>query len=426
MQPDGSPARWGPRSRRIGGDIALAAAVFMATALIDVYGPDHRGSWSIGWDLALAAPLVLRRSYPEVAAAAVGLVCLAQWQWGPPVMGDIAALVMLYTLGTRATGRRRGSLVVAVLVTQVGVVMAVTRWQPASTLPVIIMLTGTLTASWVAGIYVRTRRAYTVSLLERAENAERERHIEAQMAVAAERARIARELHDVVAHSLSVMITLNDAAAAVGTPGRVRDTVEQASEVGRQALAEMHLLLGVLRQGDRSHDSDDTEDSDDLVLRPTPTTSQLADLASLVRSAGLDVDLRTTGDLAAVSPSAQLAVYRIVQESLTNVLKHGRNVDKVVVVVSRHDDRLEVSVVDDGESATSLEAGTRGQPTHGAGLGLAGMRERAQVFGGTVEAGPVGNRGWKVATTLLLTQMSTTQMSTRTDADTAAHAPVGP
>src|SRR6478752_3751634 len=117
--------------RRIGGDIGLAALVFAATATMDVFGPDHRGTGSIAWDLALAAPLVLRRTFPEAAAAAVGLVCLAQWLWGPAVMGGVAVLVMLYTLGTRASGRGRWSLVVAVVVAQVGVVMAVTRWQSA-------------------------------------------------------------------------------------------------------------------------------------------------------------------------------------------------------------------------------------------------------------------------------------------------------
>jgi len=163
----------------IAADIGLAAGVFVATVLMDVYGPDHRGGQSVGWDLALAAPLVLRRTYPEVAAGAVGLVCLAQWLWGAPVMGDVALLVILYTLGTRATGRHRWSLVIAVVVAQVGIVMAVTRWQPAELLLTTVLLTGTVTASWVAGIYVRTRRAYTVSLLERAETAERERDIEA-------------------------------------------------------------------------------------------------------------------------------------------------------------------------------------------------------------------------------------------------------
>lgn len=387
--------RRGETARRAAEDIALAGFLVVVAGLMDVAGPDQRGTGALWWDLALAAPLIARRAYPEVMAALVALVCLAQWAWGPPVMGDIAVLVALYTLGTRATGSRgRWFLVIAVVVAQLGVVMAVTRWQPGENLFSALMLSGTVTAAWGAGLYVRTRRAWTWSLKERAENAERAREQQAQMAVAAERSRIARELHDVVAHSLSVMITLNDAAVAVGSPGQARDTVEQASEVGRQALAEMHRLLGVLRQEDGAEDTD---------LRPHPTTAQLDDLAGLVRTAGLDVELRTTGDLASVSPSAQLATYRIVQESLTNVLKHGRNVEKVIVVVARREDRLEVSVTNDGQpraaDQVSVQGGQLGQRL---GQGLVGMRERALVFGGTVQAGPHEPRGWRVATTLSL------------------------
>lgn len=387
------------RLRRALGDLAIAVSLFSVATLIEILSPDQRGAEAIFWDLALAAPLVVRRAYPEVAAALVGLVALAQWFWGPPLMGDIAVLVVLYTLGTRATGpgfsRTRWSLGVAVLIAQLGVLMAVTRWQPAGGFLSPIMLTGTVTASWGAGLYVRTRRAWILSLRDRAETAERERDQQAKMAVAAERARIARELHDVVAHSLSVMITLNDAAAAVGAPGQVRDTVEQASEVGRQALSEMHALLGVLREDDGT---------DDVEYLPQPTTEQLAELAALVRSAGLEVELTTSGDLTALSPSVQLAAYRIIQESLTNVLKHGRNVEKVVVVVSRRADRLTISVTDDGQTSPPPDPlpGLSDDQGPRPGLGLVGMHERALIFGGTVQAGPCDPHGWRVATTLLL------------------------
>ena len=413
--------------RRLG-DIALAGVVLTAVAAMDVLGPDQRGPQALVWDLALTAPLLLRRVYPEAAAALLGLVCLLQWMWGPPVMGDVAVLVMLYTLSTRAgvrdTPRARWSLVVAVLIAQLGVVMAVTRWQPDEIPLTLIMVTGTVTASWGAGIYVRTRRAWAVSLRERAETAERERDHLAQMAVASERARIARELHDVVAHSLSVMITLNDAAAAVGSPGQVRDTVEQASEVGRDALAEMHRLLGVLREQDPAHPTDpaalsvggaeggcDTPAGTGAGVRagdggrgyrPQPGTAQLADLAALVRSAGPEVELSTTGDLSVLPPSMQLAAYRVVQESLTNVIKHARNVDKVVVDLALHGDRLEICVTDDGQShpVTSPANGRSEVAAPPSGLGLLGMRERALVFAGTVQAGPHQGRGWRVTTSL--------------------------
>jgi len=400
------------RVPRTVGDLAVAAGLFAAVALMDTLGPDQRGAQALGWDLALAAPLVVRRAMPEVAAALLGFVALAQWLWGPPLMGDIAVLVMLYTLGARAADRdnrrARWALGMSVLVAQLGVIMAVTRWQPHGELLAPIMLTGTVTASWGAGIYVRTRRAWIMSLRDRAETAEREQHHQAQIAVAAERARIAREMHDVIAHSLSVMITLNDAAVAVGSPGQVRDTVEQASEVGRQALGEMQRLLGVLRRDDDLNGTDSTNraNSADGIrdLTPAPRAEQLVELAALVRSAGLDVELRTTGDLTTLAPSIQLAAYRIVQESLTNVLKHGRNVERVVVDLTRRTDRLEISVSDDGHPRPSAEAPPDPRRSSGPkrssgptrGLGLVGMRERALVFGGNVNAGPREGRGWQV------------------------------
>lgn len=392
-------------------DLIVAVGLFGAVALMDTLGPDQHGTQALGWDLALVTPLVLRRALPEVAAALLGLVALAQWLWGPPLMGDIAVLVMLYTLGARAADREnrrtRWALGVSVLVAQLGVVMAVTRWQPHGDVFALIMLTGTVTAAWGAGIYVRTRRAWIGSLRERAETAERERDHQAEMAVAAERARIAREMHDVIAHSLSVMITLNDAAAAVGTPGPARDTVEQASEVGRQALAEMQRLLGVLRREDDTSASNDTDRANRPTgvgdLSPAPRAEQLAELAARVRSTGLDVELRTTGDLAGLIPSMQLTTYRIVQESLTNVLKHGRNVEKVVVDVTRGTGGLEISVTDDGQTrAAEASPGARRETRPSRGLGLVGMRERALVFGGTVTAGPLDKTGWQVSASLPL------------------------
>jgi signal transduction histidine kinase len=193
-------------------DVVAAAAVAAGTALVDAFGSLPGGA--VGWDLLLAAPLVLRRQHPAWAAALIAAICLAQWLAGVRATGDVAFLLALYSLG--AYERRRWILVSAVVIAEVGVIMAVTRWAPASNrlLPGLLS-TGTVTAAWVAGIYVRMRRAYLVSALQRAETAERERDSRAQVAVAAERARMAREMHDVIAHSLSVMITLNDAATVV-------------------------------------------------------------------------------------------------------------------------------------------------------------------------------------------------------------------
>jgi signal transduction histidine kinase len=372
-------AEWAARLARrpLVMDVATAAAVAAGTGLLNAFGSAPRGA--VGWDLLLAAPLVLRRRWPAWAAALIAAVCLAQWLAGVLATGDVAFLVALYSLG--AYERRRWILASAVVVAEVGVIMAVTRWAPASNrlLPGLLS-TGTVTAAWMAGIYVRMRRAYLMSALQRAETAERERDSRAQVAVAAERARMAREMHDVIAHSLSVMITLNDAAAVVESPVQARDTITQASEVGRQALAEMHRMLGMLRDGEPAE------------LAPSPGVDQLADLVSMVRSAGLSVELAVTGDLRTMLPTAQLALYRIVQESLTNVLKHGRNVQHVVVQVIRQGPRVELQIDDDG-----LPSGQ----VHGrAGHGVSGMTERAGLFGGQVDAGPRDGAGWRVTAQL--------------------------
>jgi signal transduction histidine kinase len=358
-------------------DVAVAAAVAVGTSLVDAFGSLPGGA--VGWDLLLAAPLVLRRRWPAWAAALIAAVCLVQWLVNVRATGDVAFLAALYSLG--AYERRRWILMSAVVVAEVGVIMAVTRWAPASNrlLPGLLS-TGTVTAAWVAGIYVRMRRAYLESALLRAETAERERDSRAQVAVAAERARMAREMHDVIAHSLSVMITLNDAAAAVESSVQARDTITQASEVGRQALAEMHRMLGVLRNGDPAE------------LAPSPGVDQLTDLVSMVRSAGLSVELAVTGDLHTMLPTAQLALYRIVQESLTNVLKHGRNVRHVVVQVIRQGSRVELQIDDDGLPGGQVP----GPPGHG----VSGMVERASLFGGHVDAGPRDGTGWRVTAQL--------------------------
>jgi signal transduction histidine kinase len=364
-------------------DVAVAAAVAAGTGLIDAFG-SHQGA--VGWDLLLAAPLVFRRRWPACAAALIAAVCLAQWLANVLATGDLAFLVALYSLG--AYERRRWILASAVVVAEVGVVMALARWGSAADHPLQgLLFTGTVTAAWVAGIYVRMRRAYLVSALQRAETAERERDSRAQVAVAAERARMAREMHDVIAHSLSVMITLNDAAAAVESSAQARDTITQASDVGRQALAEMHRMLGVLRNGEPAE------------LVPSPGADQLADLVSMVRSAGLSVELAVTGDLRSMPATAQLALYRIVQESLTNVLKHGRNVRHVAVRVTRQGPCVELQVDDDGMPSAQVP-GSASLVSGRVGHGVSGMAERAGLFGGHADAGPRDGAGWRVTARL--------------------------
>ncbi|WP_328469498.1 sensor histidine kinase [Streptomyces sp. NBC_00448] len=365
-------------------DVLLAAGVALVGVLADVYGPDYRSAFAPYWDMAVAAPLAVRRRAPAAAAALVAAICLAMWLADVVAIAAVlAVLIMLYSLG--AWERRRWLLVAALVVGESGVVMAVAQWTPQGRQWLTaLMATGTVTAALVIGLYVRTRRAYLASMIERAETAERDRDHQARIAVAEERTRIAREMHDVIAHSLAVMITLNDAAVATTPEGPVRDTVTQASEVGRQALGEMQRMLGVLRGAGAAG------------LVPQPGVAQLTDLISIARSAGLTAELAISGETGDLAPTTQLTIYRIVQESLTNVLKHGRNVRRVVVTLAYRDDRVRIRITNDGESATP-------PPRAATGHGLAGMRERSTLYQGEFHAGPTRSGGWEVLADLAVT-----------------------
>jgi signal transduction histidine kinase len=367
-------------------DALLAAGMALAAVVIDVFGPDIRSVYAPYLDVVVAAPLALRRRAPAVAAALIAALCLATWLAGVVAIAAVlAVLTMLYSLGVWE--RRRWPLVAALLVALTGVVMAVQRWTPPTHRWVSdLTAAGTVTAALVVGLYARTRRAYLASMIERAETAERDRDHQARIAVAEERTRMAREMHDVIAHSLAVMITLNDAAAATTTDGTVRETVTQASDVGRQALTEMQRMLGVLRSAEPA----------DLV--PQPGTAQLTDLITFVRSAGLSVELAASGDPGDLAPTAQLTIYRIVQESLTNVLKHGRNVRRVVVTLTYGDDRVRIRVTNDGEPGPPPDGTVVGTVV---GHGLAGMRERSTLYQGQFHAGPTRN-GWEVVADLVV------------------------
>ena len=361
--------------RPLASDLLLTLAAAAGSVLVDQLG-SARPPGAAEWDVLLVLPLALRRRRPACAAVLIGAVCLAQWLVGVPSSGDASVLVVLYSLG--AYERRRGVLQVAIVIAELGVVLAVVRWGAATNQIIAgLTATGTVTAAWVAGVYASMRHAYVASVHERAETAERERDSLALVAVAAERARLAREMHDVIAHSLSVMITLNDAAAAVELSPRAREAISQASEVGRAAQSEMHRMLRVLREDEAAS------------YAPQPGVGDLLALVSMVRSAGLTVELAATGDLAGLSPTAQLALYRIVQESLTNVLKHARNVGKVLVEVDRREHGIDLRIDNDGARAVEP-----GESTPGHGLG--GMAERARLFGGALAAGPRPGGGWSV------------------------------
>ncbi|NUP52751.1 MAG: sensor histidine kinase [Catenulispora sp.] len=244
---------------------------------------------------------------------------------------------------------------------------------------VAILVSGLIGLFWVMGDSMRYRREYYVRLEDRAERLERERDAQAQIAAASERARIARELHDVVAHNVSVMVVQADGAtyALDQDPEAARKALLAISQTGRTALTEMRRMLGVLRSAD-----------DAGTYAPQPGIEQLGDLLEQVRSTGLPVTLTVEGVPWEMPTGLALAVYRIVQESLTNTRKHGGPEVRASVGLVYTDDSLLLRIVDNGRGASA--------PTDGLGHGLVGMRERVSVFGGTLVAGPHVSGGYAV------------------------------
>jgi signal transduction histidine kinase len=251
-----------------------------------------------------------------------------------------------------------------------------------------ISLSGLLAAALGLGLYFSTRRAYLAELRDRAERLERERDQQGALAAAAERARIAREMHDIVAHHLTVMVTLSDAAIATSaaSPERATEVMRRVSATGRRALADTRRLLGVLRQRPGQDQGD--------ALQPVPDLIQLDTLVEQVRSAGLDTSLEINGAVPDVPPGVQLTVYRLVQEALTNTLKHGGPGARAAVRLQFRPGELQVDIDDDGAGATAAAVHVGG--------GLVGMQERVHAYGGDVQVGPRRSGGWRVTARLHL------------------------
>ncbi|HET6672221.1 MAG TPA: histidine kinase, partial [Agromyces sp.] len=233
------------------------------------------------------------------------------------------------------------------------------------------------------GVTVGNRRRYLDALIARAHDLARERDQQAELAAAIERARIAREMHDIVSHGLTVMITLAEGSAATAgrDPERAADAMRHVADAGRDALGEMRRMLGVL-----------TGPADAVADRaPQPDVAAIPALVDGFREAGLPVRLTTVGP-AITEPTLQLAVYRLIQEGLTNALRHAAGAHRVDVRIEHVDEVVTIVVEDDAVHPASQMTG--------AGRGLAGLRERVGLYGGTLEAGPVPGGGWRLLATL--------------------------
>ncbi|MER6175628.1 sensor histidine kinase [Streptosporangium sp. NPDC001681] len=363
--------------------------VWPLTGGLETWGAARLGLWGFaGLWLLLFVPLFWMRQRPVTVFVIISLTCFLQWLLSvQPLFFNVSVLVAMYGVASRRPLRWA---VGAGLVVELGLALALARPGLELDLDTFASASAFVAAIWIAGIYANTRRRYLEGLEERAERAEWERDQQARLAAAAERARIARELHDVVAHNVSVMIVQADGAgyAIEHDSEQARQAMRAVSATGRRALAEMRRMVGVLR-------ADGVQEE----YAPQPGLSQLDDLVARVRGSGLPVELRVSGVPLELPEGEQLTVYRIVQEALTNTLKHGGPESRAVVEMEYGVRELLLRVTDDGRGAAA--------PQREGGHGLVGMRERVALFGGSVEARPGPGGGFRVVARLPIGEAGT-------------------
>ena len=332
----------------------------------------HSVALAVGPVLLETLPLLLRRRYPlPVLAVVLPASIAAQFVVG--VLPQFALGLALYTVASHTERRVALRAGVAALVTLVVLLLVRNGFDARESVVHLIIFAS---ATWILGDNVRTKRAYYRELEERAERLEREREENIQHAAAEEQERIARELHDVIAHSVSVMVVQAAAANDIfeRQPERAREALRSIEESGRSALTELRRLLGIVRtreQGSRE---------------PQPGLGALPNLLEQVRATGLEVELKSEGELGELPTGVDLSAYRIVQEALTNTLKHAE-ASRARVRLSRRPGELELEIADDG--AGSGEESPDGN-------GLIGMQERAALLGGVLEAKPAPDGGFSV------------------------------
>ncbi|TFC03091.1 sensor histidine kinase [Cryobacterium mannosilyticum] len=399
-------------------DSLVAAGYFVPmtiTVLIDLAAPGGPARPSAVVVTAvvtalLTAALLFRRHAPLLV---LGVTCAGLLASFPSQgQGDtVPVLIALYAVAVyRGVRSAWLGLIAGVGVAALGAYLAdgatYAAWPSVAGQYAILMLAATL-----LGVTIGDRKRYVAALVDLAAQLARERDQQAQLARVTERGRIAREMHDIVAHSLSVMVALADGADALldKDPERSRTALREVAATGRSSMTEMRRLLGVLAEdppgpagladpADRAdpadHDGRDGPDqadpaSADAPLNPQPGADQLVDLVDSFRPAGLPARLELSGRIPA-NPGLQLTIYRIVQESLTNALRYAAAATLVSVRVASTPGRVEVVVADNGRRRVEGPA----QPP---GRGLIGLRERAALYGGTLEAGAIpGGGGWQV------------------------------
>jgi signal transduction histidine kinase len=359
--------------------LALLLGVVSLQSAFDEQGLKEP-AWAVIPLVELAVlPVAARRSRPvavlaiTLAAAIIGDLLFVGFQLPGPV-------IALYTVASHCERRTSlaaaGATAAALLIPAVGGAVSEPIFAVA--------MYAVFAAAWALGDGLRSRRAYLAELEARAEHAEREQEERARRAVAEEQARIARELHDVVSHNVSVMVVQAAAGGDVFAthPERAREALGSIESTGREALAELRRLLGVVRPAE--------EDAGPGFV-PQPGLVRLPELVEQVAAAGLEVGLTVAGEPRELPAGVDLSAFRIVQEALTNTLKHAR-ASKADVALRYGDASLELEVLDDGS----------GTGAGGTGRGIIGMRERAALFGGELLAEPLPSGGFAVRARLPL------------------------
>ncbi|WP_406415126.1 sensor histidine kinase [Streptomyces sp. NBC_01614] len=363
---------------------------WVIAALIDYYGDgwlnvardrDNPGWLVLTLSLGLSVPLLLRRTHPRAVLLAIAPFALVNAWTGIALQAVLLQLLVVFHIALRRPPRNLWWA--TALITAPVAVMAARHPQGTPDKDIVPVLMSIAVAVAI-GITVRTRRDHTEALEDRARRLEIERDQQAQLAAAAERARIAREMHDIIGHNLSVITGLADGGkyAAAKSPERATQALHAIATTSRQALAELRRLLDVLRD-------DEHPRAPHPELTPQPTLTDLTQLLDGVRAAGLPVHTTTHGT-PNLPPGRQLTVYRVIQEALTNTLKHGGPETTA---------RIELTYEEKGAvTATVTDTGSGGPAEPTGGRGLPGMRERTALYGGTLEAGPRPHpeQGWRV------------------------------
>jgi signal transduction histidine kinase len=374
--------RWVRRPGPLAQDIALAlgllviSAVAFSTGREEALGADQNqppGAIVAVLTLLATLPIAVRRRYPVEVFAVTLSAAVAN-----DLIGDrfqfAGALVGLYTVATYV-GRPKS--IYALAAAALGAA-ATSVGDSGTGMAQFVAILAVFAASWLLGDNIRTRRAYLRELEDRADRLEREREESIRRAAADEQARIARELHDIITHNVSVMTVQAAAAGDVFDthPGRVREALDSIESTGREALTELRRLLGRVRPEDAGTN-----------FAPQPGLARLDALLEQVRAAGLQVDLTVEGTPRELPIGLDLSAYRIVQEALTNILKHAQ-ASKAAVRIRYEPDAIELEVVDDGHGPADDDA-QRGQ-------GIIGMRERAALVGGALRVGRAPGGGFAV------------------------------